>query len=213
MAPWPDRLGDEADATLEKSRDMEMQLHDGARYRYRHHSDQLQVLAPLNLGKDPAEDGVRLATLARELPLRTPPFVWLPDEGLTLAALKKQIDAHKTASETEIEAGSALKAALKLLREQRPAAHHLWDDDGLGLEAWIIAHVPKDQQHAFGRERRKRPRANKTPGKQEEAGTTDEKAKTANPPAENGKPASKAGAETKAGPEKQAEPAETKPKS
>ncbi len=150
-----------AETVIENSRDLAMQIQDGIRYQYRHHPDELRKLAPLNCGTDAAETGVRLATLARELPGCTPAFVWLPGEHVTLAAVKKQIELHGPAAEVEAACGAQLKGALKTLREQRPVAHKLWDSEGLGLEGWVIAIIPKNEQFAFGLERRKLPRAAK----------------------------------------------------
>ncbi len=146
------------EATYEKSRQTIMWIHDGARYCYRQHPDQLAKLTPLRLGGDAPEDGVRMATLHRILPTLEPAFTWLPDEGLTLAALVKQMKAHREAQDVEPTLGVTEKGALANLRAARPASQALWSDDGGRLEAWVIANVPSDKQFAFGRERRQRPR-------------------------------------------------------
>ncbi len=151
----------DVDAVYAATRDLCAWIHDGARFRYRKHPAELARLAPLRLGQDPAEDGVRLATLQRVLPELEPAFPWQPDDGLTAAALGKQLKAHRAAQEIEPTLGVTEKAALGQLRAARPASQALWSDEGGRLEAWIIANVPPADHYAFGRERRQRPRAQK----------------------------------------------------
>jgi len=146
------------ETAFEQTHELIIWVHEGLRYRYRKHPQQLAALAPLKSSRDPAQDGVRLATLIRALPELTPAFLWQPDEGLTHAALVKQLRAQKAAEAAESQLGAPEKAALAALRKARASSHALWDEEG-GLEAWIIANVPKDQQPSFGRERRQRVRA------------------------------------------------------
>ena len=152
----------EAEKTLDKSHEMILHLHEGVKYCYREHADQMRTFIPVKLGADIAENSVRLALLERELPKAVPAFLWLPGDGLTHAALKKQLDADTKAAKVEASLGPVVRDAFKLLRDQRPASHQLWDKEGFGLDGWVGLNVPKDQQYAFGRERRQRPRPAKS---------------------------------------------------
>jgi hypothetical protein len=160
---------EEAAASIETvfalSHDLIVRIHKGAAYRYHAHTEGLAALAPIRVGRDPAEDEVRLATLIEKLPTLQPAFQWLPDEGLTLAALQKQLKAHRDALVREKSLGGkdkGVREALAVMREERKESQKLWEDEGGKLEAWIIANVPENQQYAFGRERRSKQRAAKT---------------------------------------------------
>ena len=147
------------DAIYQQSRDMILWLHDGVRYCYRQYPEELARLAPMRLGTSAADDGVRLATLHRVLPELQPAFVWLPGEGLTLAALGEQSKAHREAEAEEPTLGASEKEALARLRAERPASEALWSNEGGRLDSWIITNVPSELHFTFGRERRQRPRA------------------------------------------------------
>ena len=146
------------DATYSQSRDTIMWIHHGARFLYWRYPEELAKLAPLRLGADAAEDLVRLVTLQRLVPTLKPAFIWLSDEGLSLAALGKQIKAHRDAQALEPTLGLGEKSALAILRNARPASEALWSNEGGRLDAWIIANVPESKHFAFGRERRQRAR-------------------------------------------------------
>ena len=113
----------------------------------------------MRLGTSAADDGVRLATLQRVLPELQPAFVWLPGQGLTLAALGKHSKAHREAESQEPTLGVSEKDALAKLRAEQPASEALWSNEGGRLYSWIITNVPSELHFTFGRERRQRPRA------------------------------------------------------
>lgn len=148
----------QAELTLAATRHLIVWIHEGARFRYRNHASQLTNIAPLRLGNDAEENRLRLITLERELPRLRPAFPWIPDEGLSLVALQKQAKAHTAAMTVEDAVGVRARDALTKLREARGESNGIWDDDG-GLADWVRALVPKDQQYAFGLERRKAPRS------------------------------------------------------
>lgn len=116
------------------------------------------ALTPLRLGRDEADNEVRLATLLREIPKLKPAFPWLPEDGLTLAALEKQLKAHHDARLTLERLSGDEKEAHRKLREARADSYALWSDADGKLDAWVITNVADKDQYAFGRERRQRPR-------------------------------------------------------
>lgn len=149
---------DDIERVYEKSHDLLKQLHFGLRYNYHQHPAGLDKLGALVLGKEPEQDRIKLVNLAHQLPTLTPKFVWLAD--LTLADVKRAIDAHVGARAKEELLGHPARKALEALRELREPAQALWDD---GLDAWIMANIRgHEDQITWGRERRRRPRTGRS---------------------------------------------------
>lgn len=158
LAHRDDREDDEisaAEVTLANTRQLLVRIYRGIRYRYANRPEVLAALAPVRTGANAAEDEVRLATLARVLPGCEPVFLWLPEEGITPDFLHQQLNAHREAMKRVAAISARDVDAAALLRELRPAAQALWDEE---LDAWIGLNVPREQHLAWGRERRRQPR-------------------------------------------------------
>ena len=105
---------------------------------------------------------MRLATFLDKVTSLKPPFLWPEDEGVTHASSLKLLKELREAIKAvpALDAGQQkIAAALSGLRQARAASHALWAEDGNRLDAWVQAHIDPAQQFAFGRDRRKRPRA------------------------------------------------------